>query len=143
MIEDPITVNAEVIKAANGLLDQPMSLRRAVDQKAYGDAKLAGDLVPLADEPTIEEFAHWRMIENRFPYSIAFQTHHLLLPKRKVANMRELNLQEFHELQYILDDVTGGHYDLWFVNVGNRRSVPDHFHIHFAKYVEHRKEMML
>lgn len=121
----------------------PMSLRTLVSEQQYQEAKRIGDIMPLTEEPSIHQWEHWRLIANRFPYTVAFTTHRMLVPKRTLADLNELTLDEFKELLDILSGHVNDEYDLWFVNTHKRRSVLNQFHIHVATYVLDRKDMKL
>jgi len=121
----------------------PMSLRTAAGEYDYQMAKYKGTTKQLHEESVIKEWKHWLLIDNRFPYTVAFRVHRMLLPRRKVANLTELSLEEFTELLTILAGEINDEYDLWFVNTHKRRSILSHFHIHVATYVLDRKEMSL
>lgn len=121
----------------------PMSLRTAADEIAYQTAKATGQTRPLEEEPTIKEWKYFRLIKNRFPYTIAYKEHHMIVPKRKVCDLAELSLAEFQELLTLLAGEINDKYDLWFVNTTKRRSVHDLFHIHVASFVSDRKEIRL
>lgn len=122
----------------------PMSLRTAASEQAYQDAKLNRTTKPLELEPALKIFNHWRIIENGFPYDVAFSRHHLLVPKRaSVAQRWDLNDEERKEFEVILKDYIYQEYDLWFENCPKRRSVGGYYHIHLANYVEQREQMSL
>jgi len=117
----------------------PVSLRTLEDEINYGEKKQQGQRVPLHHEPTLRSWKLWRVIDNRFPYSGAFQTHHLLIPKRPVAT-NELNHEEKTELDEILQEVSGS-YDCYLVNFPSKQSVTNHYHVHLLKYKASREEL--
>jgi len=118
------------------------TLRRHQDEVDYSQAKLTGGLKRLIDEEPIVEFEHWLVIQNRFPYSVAFKIHHLLLPRRLVALESELTQEEIDEFRRIKRDF-GPKYDILLENLGASRSVLDHYHVHLLTYYDKREEMGL
>lgn len=119
----------------------PVTLRTQKSEEQYQRAKELGCLIPLHQEKRIHDFKYWFIVENRFPYDMVFNTHHLLLPMRKVCNRSELNQEEKTELETILDYYVEPKYDLFFENTQKRRSVMSHYHIHLASYVNERNEI--
>lgn len=117
----------------------PMSARLAESEQAYQDAKISGGTMPLELEPSMKQWEHWRLIENRFPYDMIFKTHHMLLPKRaNVGHRWELNDAEKQELELILKDFVYPGYHLWFENCPVRRSVLTLYHLHLGIYKDER-----
>ncbi len=122
----------------------PMSLRTAAGERAYQEARLNGGTRPLELEPSIKKWQYWRLIENRFPYSVAFKTHHMLVPYRaNVSERWDLNDEEKREFERILREFVYPTYDLWFENCPKRRSVARFYHVHLASYVDSREQMSL
>lgn len=112
------------------------TLRTKEGEDKYQWAKAVNDLVPLSQEPPIQEFRYWRVIDNRFPYGTIFETHHMLLPKRIVANRHELTDEERNELEVIVEYYAQPLYDSLLENFSSRRSIHDHYHIHLGVYPE-------
>lgn len=119
----------------------PCSLRTTEGEQAYADAKVFHKLMPLSDELSIREWENWKLVGNRFPYDMAFKTHHLLIPKRNVALRRELTKLELDELDVIISTYIESKYDMMFENTMRRRSIPILFHLHLATYYNRRSEM--
>lgn len=119
------------------------TLRTAKDEEAYVRAKLAGELRRLADEPSIVGFIHWRVIENGYPYTMAYQKCHMLLPRRLVATEEDLTFNELQELWKIKRDWVPHRYDQITENMAGTRSVLDHYHLHLLKFYDTREEMSL
>lgn len=117
----------------------PVSLRTDKDEKAYSRAKKAKTSRPLHKEPRIKEWQYWALIDNEYPYSVAFKTHHMLIPKRKVAQ-QNLSKQERTELDNILAELNAD-YDCLQINFVRNQSVRDHFHIHLLEFKTKRKEL--
>lgn len=120
----------------------PMSLRTAESERYYQDQKLAGTLIPLADEPTIRAWTYWRIIENRFPYNVALAKHHLLLPIRAVPDRSDLKDEELAELVEIIA-LVASEYDFVMENFPKRRSILAHYHLHLGEYYPTRSDMKL
>lgn len=122
--------------------DLPMSMRTAKGESDYQHAKTVGGLKLLSEEPSVREFEHWRIIENRFPYDSVLQTHHLLLPKRVVSDRFWLEANEVMELDEILTRLNEeGSYDFFTENFNKRRSIAIHYHLHLGKYYDKRSDM--
>lgn len=121
----------------------PMSLRTAAGEQAYQDAKASGNTTPLELEATLRQWKHWRLIDNRFAYTVAFKEHHMLVPRRGVADRWELNADEKAEFELIVKDFVYPTYDLWFENCPKRRSVRSFYHVHLASYHDSRDQMEL
>lgn len=113
-----------------------MSLRTSKDEMRYLQAKLAGQTTPLHKEQPLKEWQYWAVIDNRFPYSLAFKTHHLLIPKRVVIH-KELSHQELTELDAILEELSD-YYDCQLINFQRKQSIVGHFHIHLLVYKDQR-----
>lgn len=119
----------------------PVSLRTPEDELSYFEAKLTGSTKPFLEEERLKEWQFWALIENRFPYSAAFKTHHLLIPKR-VVEKNDLNKQEQRELEQILDELDQD-YDCYLVNYKSKQSVLYHFHVHLMTYKDQRDELRI
>lgn len=124
--------------------DLPMSLRTRSGEETYQLAKANGGTVPLELAPSLKIFKHWRLIDNNFPYRVAYKTHHMLLPRRAGVSERwDLNAEEKAEFEQLLKDFIYPEYDLWFENCPKRRSMNHIYHLHLATYYDNREEMML
>lgn len=121
----------------------PCSLRTTDGEANYAEAKTFNKLLPLNEEVAIMVWDNWKLVENRFPYNMAFKTHNLLIPIRSVAVKRELTKLELDELDVIINTYVEGKYDMVFENTMRRRSIPGLFHIHVATYYDKRSEMKL
>ncbi len=84
-------------------------------------------------EEIIEEFTYWFIITNKFPYDAITQTHHMLAPKRFFGTPKEMNDNERVELEDIKEQLVERYDGLW-ENLGHKRSVPAHFHIHLFEW---------
>lgn len=81
----------------------------------------------------IKEYRDWLIIENRFPYDLVANVHHLLIPKRKFSDYEEMSDGEEEELFQIKKEVAAN-YDSVIENFHGNRSVHDHFHFHLIKF---------
>lgn len=117
----------------------PVSLRKNATEIFYQQSKLAKMTVPLHQEPRLREWEHWGIIDNAFPYDVAFSVHHLLIPKR-VTPESELSVAERTELEQILESISGD-YDCFLVNFASKQSIKNHYHIHLMTYKSHRSSL--
>ncbi len=115
------------------------SLRKNRDEIAYITAQKSGNSKPLVAEPRMMEWTHWALIDNKFPYSAVFKTHHMLIPKREVSE-KLLTTDEKEELQCILDELSDI-YDCHLVNFKKKQSKQSHYHIHLLTYKDYRKHL--
>ena len=101
--------------------------------------------------PSIEEFNHWRIINNDFPYDNVASVHHMLIPKREfrrefnfclkfheflrhpirviTGNSHMETVFEWYERTWLLLDVTS-HYDAILLNFPHQQSAPQRLHFH-------------
>lgn len=122
----------------------PMSLRTIETERQYQEDKSARRTLPLELEASLMTWQHWRMIENRYPYGVAYKTHHMLVPKRAgISDRWHLNEDEKREFEVILKEFVYPNYDLWFENCPKRRSITTLYHVHLATYVDKREDMQL
>lgn len=118
----------------------PMSLRTKADEQAYQLARAHHKTVPLEKAKSLFMFEHWKVINNDYPYTVAFDTHHMLVPRRLIAERSELNRDEIKEFEEILIKFVYPNYDLWFENSPSRRSMNHIYHLHLGIY---RKERLI
>lgn len=134
-------LRSKISQAQHKKLSLPVSLRSARDELSYLIGKKAGDSKPLLEEVRLQEWQHWALIPNKFPYSLAFKTHHMLIPKRQVTEA-DLSDEERLELREILAEVADA-YDCHMTNFRNNQSIKDHYHIHLLAYKDDRKDISL
>lgn len=115
------------------------TLRTPQNEAQYQADKANGRTIPLYKEPILQRFTHWFLIANRYPYDLAFTTHHMLLPYSRVSHRNELSMAELRELKEILTYFVEPNYDLVLDNTTKRRSVTDHYHLHLCSYKETRE----
>lgn len=141
----PLIVYADLARALTNAMHEKIvttipTLRRVESEEYYQYAKQNGIAGPLRDEPVVQEFNHWALIANRFPYDAVFTQHDMLIPKRDFAYAREMNRRESKELRDILDGPIGAVYHLFFENTVARRSNLTLYHLHLAKFYSSREE---
>ncbi len=129
----------KVIKTKRSLV--PVSLRTIRDEMHYAKAKTQGGTKPLLEEDRLKEWKYWALIENEFPYSAAFKTHHMLIPKR-VVDDKNLSIDERIEMDAVLNELSEK-YDCVLVNFRKKQSIRDHFHMHLLCYKDKRKELKI
>lgn len=98
---------------------------------AYRDFRDSGAMdteCPLCNGVAVEQFTHWRVMENRFPYDRIAEKHMILLPERHVTEM-QLTPEEREEL-IVIKAGYAQQYD-YILEVATRsKSIPHHFHLH-------------
>jgi hypothetical protein len=82
-----------------------------------------------SDHDTLEDYSHWRLMPNRFPYDRYFATSHMLVLKRH-SDERGLTFDELDELRHLKQTTLGEHYDLIMENLPKQQSIPHHTHYH-------------
>jgi len=120
-----------------------VTLRTAESEHEYRVAREKKLLKPIADETPIISFNYWRIVDNRYPYDVAFAKHHLLIPIRKFAEHSDMNLEELCELNELHSNYIAYEYHMMFENMPGARSIKDLYHIHLARYYNNRTEMSL
>ena len=83
----------------------------------------------LCKAPSIKEFKHWRIIDNKYPYDLVAKTSHMIIPKRH-ASETKLTIGEFKELQKIRLTYIEQNYEFLFLQTKKESSIPEHLHIH-------------
>lgn len=101
----------------------------------YEMALKENKLKPLLEEPRIQEWQHWVIIKNSYPYDLVFEVHDMLIPKR-VASRNQLTQAERDELETIMEEIQHN-YDRQIINFPSLQSITDHFHIHLAVDKKH------
>lgn len=82
----------------------------------------------LCKKVPIQEFQYWRIVLNDFPYDRIAKVHNMILPIRHIAG-DGLNTEEIAELFEIKKKYLQ-EYDYIIETSKQRRSIPDHFHLH-------------
>lgn len=112
-----------------------MTMRTELAEAKYQEARLLNQLKPLREEPAINEWDHWRLIENRFPHDLHNTRHHLLVSKAPRAQFWNLSAPALKELQEILRNLNG-QYDVVKYNFPAIQSVPQVCHLHLMNLKE-------
>lgn len=108
------------------------TLRTAKTEKIYAEHKKNGGLsngCPLCLESAIKEFKYWRIIDNKFPYDKIAEVHHMITPKRHVAE-GSLDEEEKEELYKIKTTYVAKNYDFIIEASPRLKTIPAHFHLH-------------
>lgn len=110
-----------------------MTMRLPADEQKYTEAKAAGDLKPIHQEPAIQDFEYWRIVDNRFPHTRISDVDHLLVLKREAA-IADVTAAEWSELLSLYSRLDG-EYDVITHNFASMRSVQSipHFHLYKLK----------
>lgn len=109
-----------------------MSLRTSKTEQAYTAAKAAGNLIPLIQEPKIDEapeFDYWKVVPNRFPHDQHHKLNLLIALKRDCA-IEDVSLDELAELWYRVFAWADTLYDFIKFNLKAMRSVNGTPHLH-------------
>jgi len=112
-------------------------MRTDETQKAYMELKERRDPrspCPMCSADSELDFHYWRIIANDFPYDKIAERHSMLVPKRHIAELRELSAEALAEYDEIESKITG--FDALLKNLPHDQSIPDHFHLHLIKYKE-------
>ncbi len=126
----------------NQMIDLPMSARLPKTEQRYQDDKAAGRTVDLLDVPPIFKgnHKHFKIVENHYPYDAIFETHHMLVCKRRGGKPQNFTVEEKREFQAIMFSETYK-YSCVIENF-KARSVMDIWHIHLATYYTGRPEWL-
>lgn len=112
------------------------TLRTEEGEKFYQEQKSLQDpnwCFLCARDLIRQEFRHWFICENRYPYILTNKKHDLLAPKRHIKEIEELTQEELQELFSILYQINHrqlGKYDRVCYNVPIKQSCKFHFHLH-------------
>lgn len=115
----------------------PNSMRTEEGERLYQQAKQNNDLKPLYEEPALQRWDDWILVENRFPYNLVFVTHHLLVPTRDFATREEMLKSEKESLDIVINYLQH-QYDIIFENTPRQRSVKHLYHIHLATWKQRK-----
>lgn len=83
------------------------------------------------DKSTIEEFKHWKIVPNAFPYDRFFAKSDMLVSKRH-TDEDGLNDEEIAEWRELKNTVLSDQYDHIFENLPKQKSIPHHIHYHLV-----------
>jgi diadenosine tetraphosphate (Ap4A) HIT family hydrolase len=111
-------------------------LRSAKYHETYEKLKLerkGQDHCFLCSTKSIQEFKHWRILLNDFPYDVIASTHHLIVPKiHKTEHL--LTEEEREELILLKDTVLDKVYEFVVETLPSQKSIPKHFHLHLMVF---------
>lgn len=112
-----------------------MTLRQPETQAAYDDFKKQGGLdgeCVLCAGPALKTFTHWKIMENKFPYTRIASTHHMVVSLRH-ASEHEITQEEWEEWNAIKNspDVQAN-YDFIMEATHKTKTVPAHMHVHLV-----------
>ena len=99
--------------------------------KAYREAGGLDSGCVLCAESSLQEFTHWRIIPNNFPYDLVAKTHHMIVPKEHLAQ-GEISTEAWLELDEIKKGPINDSYDFILEATLHQRSIPSHFHLHLV-----------
>ena len=108
------------------------TFRTEETEKKYSEARDHGwdsGVCHLCSDPSIKEFAYWRIIDNLFPYDKIASTHHMLIPKRHVIE-KDLTEEEKAELYSIKYGYVNDNYEFVMEVVPKGKTLPPHLHLH-------------
>ena len=83
----------------------------------------------LCAKESLKQFTHWRIVQNRFPYDLIAETHHMLIPNRHVVE-DDLTVEELVEIKLIKQGIINETYDWMLEPTHKNKSMPAHFHLH-------------
>lgn len=96
-------------------------------QKADGGCRLCND------PESIEEYAHWRLMPNKFPYDRLFAKSDMLVIRRH-ADEYGLTDEERAELLSLKAGVLADRYDSLLDHLPRQKSIPHHYHVHLISF---------
>ncbi len=108
------------------------SLRTPEGTKEYQEYLSAVDAnapCVLCAKPSIQDFTHWKIVVNEFPYDVISKDHFMILPIRHTTEA-DLNEAEKQEYSTIKNNVIQEKYDYIIENATKNKSIPGHFHLH-------------
>jgi len=105
------------------------TLRTPETEQKYQDEIAAGlfnNGCVLCKSDTLQQFTHWRIIANDFPYDKIAKRHDMVIPTRHTPDIGE---EERLELEEIKKMYINEHYNYIFESVNKQKSVPAHYHL--------------
>ena len=108
------------------------SLRTLEGKKKYQEYlknTAASGVCSLCGKDALKVFAHWRIVDNSFPYDQIAKVHEMLVPNRHCTEP-ELTEEELGELRQIKAEFVNSNYDWILEATTKNKSVPGHFHLH-------------
>ena len=80
----------------------------------------------------LQEFSHFVLMKNKFPYDRYFTKSDMLVSKRHAAE-QELTPEERTEFISIKRELSDS-YDSIIEHLPKQKSIPDHFHVHIIEF---------
>lgn len=84
---------------------------------------------PLESLKSLNEWEHWRLVRNEYPYDMVFDKHDLLILNRKVESIFDLTKAERDELELIVNG-RQSIYDGILYPFRHTMTYPDTLHLH-------------
>ena len=111
------------------------TLLRTPAMWAKYQAKEPQDGCFICDAEPLEEFDHWKIIWNDYPYDAVATRHYMLVPLKHVATRATVPPQASKELEAILDTLEQTkRYDCILENFSRARSQQTHYHLHLIQW---------
>lgn len=85
---------------------------------------------PMCSTSSMQEFEHWRIVKNIYPYDAVAATHDMLITKRHLSKDTELSSKELEELFRLKATVLNDSYTFIMEALPKNKSIPGHFHFH-------------
>lgn len=108
------------------------SLRSAEMKKKFAEYRenSKGDIeCQLCIKPSLNDFTHWRIVENSFPYDLIAKEHQMIVPRRHVPESGLIK-EELDEFMKIKEEFINSHFDYIIEATPKNKSIPEHFHLH-------------
>lgn len=108
------------------------SLRTERTESRYQKLLQAGHLEQqcrLCDGILVKEFKYWKVIQNRFPYDLIADVHHMIIPKRHVKEI-DLTMEERKEYEEIKRNYIDRKYQYILEATNKSKSIAEHLHLH-------------
>ncbi len=83
-------------------------------------------------DTTIQEFSHFVLMKNKFPYDRYFTKSDMIVAKKHVTEL-ELSQEERTELAEI-KKVLSDSYDSLIEHLPKQKSIPGHYHLHVVEF---------
>lgn len=99
------------------------------DYKAFRTNLFMSGECPLCSVKIKQEFKHWIIVKNKFPYDAVARTHDLIVSKRHVG-WNKLSKLELAELKKLKETYLCQNYSFLLEAFAKDRSVPNHYHLH-------------
>lgn len=100
----------------------------SVKYKEHRASRLFKESCVICAAPVVEQFTHFRVIANKFPYDRIAAKHLMLVPTRHVTES-ELSAVEREELA-VIKATYAMQFDYIMEGTARTKSIPQHFHLH-------------